>query len=144
YVMPSATGMLSTALASMGSTGGLMGRSTGTVFHCRGPACSRSDKLRRLDGRTDDLLQEDKDRMLAVGDLAVTEALVQPDVCGAAVAGEEFVAPYPGEPLLDRAHQGGTDPDALKVRCHRQPADLTGITDNMAAHRSHDARADHG
>jgi hypothetical protein len=33
YVMPSATGMSSTALASIGSTGGLIGRSTGTVSH---------------------------------------------------------------------------------------------------------------
>src|SRR2546421_531616 len=31
--MPSATGMSPTALASMGSTGGLIGRSTGTVLH---------------------------------------------------------------------------------------------------------------
>src|SRR5205814_5160844 len=33
YVMPSATGMSSSALASIGSTGGLIGRSTGTVLH---------------------------------------------------------------------------------------------------------------
>src|SRR5947209_18592595 len=128
--MPSATGISSTALASMGSTGGLIGRSTATSL------ALRYDR--------DELLQVDQHRVLAVGELAVTEGFVQADVGRTAVAGEQLEAAYPRETLLDRAQQRGTDAPALQVGRHGQPADDAGLPVGPAAHRAHDAGAGDG
>src|SRR2546421_12872266 len=88
YVIPSATGMSGTDLASIGSSGGMIGRSTRTSLH---------------------LLQGDQGARPPRPALHVPEPAGQAGIWLAARTGEKLAPPHPPEQGPDRAQERRTD-----------------------------------
>src|SRR2546421_12081299 len=141
--MPSATGMSPTALASMGSTGGLIGRSTGTVLHytragddllhedrrdvrASTPGCRTTVRVRHPDAtRARVAAPGGSVRPVRSAGRAAGPGSAWPDLGGAGRAGVPFAVNGGRAAHRDRSRVGGVAPSQRPGRAATKGAVLT-------------------